>query len=100
WDHPELTVPAGPQQQGNLAGRLVQGDGTLFYPYLGKIQAAGLTPSELRETLTKRLASVIQQPQLDGPILNYASQRVWGSGAAQRAAVGPLTVDPVTWQDA
>jgi len=100
WDHPELTVPAGPQQQGNLAGRLVQGDGTLFYPYLGKIQAAGLTPSELRETLTKRLASVIQQPQLDVSILNYASQRVWVSGAAQQAAVVPLTIVPLTLQDA
>src|SRR5690606_31613413 len=45
WDHPELTVPAGAQQQVNLAGRLVQGDGTLFYPYIGKIKAAGLTPT-------------------------------------------------------
>lgn len=100
WDHPELTVPAGPQQQVNLAGRLVQGDGTLFYPYLGKIQAAGLTPSELRETLTKRLASFIQEPQLDVSILNYASQRVWVSGAAQQSSVVPLTIVPLTLQDA
>src|SRR5690606_36949502 len=69
WDHTELTVPAGPQQQGNLAGRLVQGDGTLFYPYLGKIQAAGLTPTELAAKLTQQLARVIQQPQLDVSIL-------------------------------
>src|SRR5690606_6409570 len=35
WEHPDLTVPAGSQQQGALAGRLVQADGTLFYPYIG-----------------------------------------------------------------
>src|SRR5690606_34307884 len=65
WDDPELTVPAGCQQQVNLAGRLVQGDGTLFYPYVGKIPAAGMTPAQLREHLTEKLAAVIHQPQLD-----------------------------------
>src|SRR5690606_31147251 len=100
WDHPELTVPAGPQQQGNLAGRLVQGDGTLFYPYIGRIQAAGLTPTELAAKLTQQLASVIHEPQLDVSILTYASQRVWVSGAAQNSAVVPLTVVPLTLQDA
>src|SRR5690606_34837701 len=100
WDHPELTVPAGPQQQGNLAGRLVQGDGTLFYPYIGRIQAAGLTPTELAAKLTQQLASVIHEPQLDVSILTYSSQRVWVSGAAQNSAVVPLTVVPLTLQDA
>lgn len=100
WEHPELTVPAGSQQGANLAGRLVQSDGTLFYPYLGKIQAAGLTPIELREKLTKELATYIQQPQLDVSILNYASQRVWVSGAAQQAGTVPLTTVPLTLQDA
>ncbi len=100
WDHPELTVPAGAQQQVNLAGRLVQGDGTLFYPYIGKIQAAGLTPIELRDKLASQLSSVIHQPQLDVSILTYASQRVWVSGAARQASVVPLTVVPVTLQDA
>jgi len=100
WDHPELTVPAGPQQQVNLAGRLVQGDGTLFYPYIGKIQAAGLTPTELRDKLAGQLAAVIHEPQVDVSILTYASQRVWVSGAARQASVVPLTVVPLTLQDA
>ena len=48
WDHPELTVPAGAQQQLNAAGRLVQADGTLFYPYIGTLDAAGLTDRDGR----------------------------------------------------
>ena len=60
WDHPELTVPAGSQQQGALAGRLVQSDGTLFYPYIGKVKAAGKTPSEIREEISRRLAQYVE----------------------------------------
>jgi polysaccharide export outer membrane protein len=100
WDHPELTVPAGPQQQLNAAGRPVQSDGSLFYPYVGKIAAAGRTPSQLREELTSKLARYIEAPQVDVSILTYASQRVWVTGASRQAATVPLTVTPLTLGDA
>ena len=100
WEHPELTVPAGAQQQLNAAGRLVQGDGTLFYPYVGKIDAAGMTPTELRDELASKLARYVESPQVDVSILTYASQRVWVTGATARPAVVPLTVVPLTLHDA
>src|SRR5690348_5461237 len=65
WDHPELTSPAGSQQQTVANGRLVRPDGTLFYPYAGTIKAAGLTVEELRQELTRKLSSFVQQPQVD-----------------------------------
>ncbi len=100
WDHPELTVPAGSQQQLNAAGRLVQSDGSLFYPYLGMVQAAGKTPGELRDILARQLARYIESPQVDVAVLVYASQRVWVTGAAERSGVVPLTVVPLTLDDA
>ncbi|HGM7309472.1 TPA: polysaccharide biosynthesis/export family protein [Stenotrophomonas maltophilia] len=100
WDHPELTVPAGPQQQLNAAGRLVQSDGTLFYPYIGKITATGKTPGELREEISTKLARYIEAPQVDVSMLTYASQRVWVTGASRQAATVPLTVTPLTMGDA
>ena len=100
WDHPELTVPAGPQQQLNAAGRLVQSDGTLFYPYIGKIPAAGRTPGQLREDITSKLARYIEAPQVDVSMLTYASQRVWVTGASRQPAAVPLTVTPLTLADA
>ena len=100
WDHPELTVPAGPQQQLNAAGRLVQSDGSLFYPYIGKVTAVGKTPGELREELTSKLARYIEAPQVDVSLLTYASQRVWVTGASRQPATVPLTVVPLTLGDA
>jgi len=100
WDHPELTVPAGAQQQLNAAGRLVQSDGTLFYPYIGKIKAIGMTPTELRDDLAGRLARYVESPQVDVSVLSYASQRVWVTGATARPATVALTVVPLTLNDA
>ena len=100
WDHPELTVPAGSQQSGNLAGRLVQSDGTLFYPYIGKVDAKGKTPASLREEISRRLAQYIESPQVDVSVLTYGSQRVWVTGAAERSSPIALGTSPLTLADA
>ncbi|WP_254775467.1 polysaccharide biosynthesis/export family protein [Pseudoxanthomonas sp. GM95] len=100
WDHPELTVPAGSQQQLGAAGRLVQSDGTLFYPYIGKLQAAGLNLGQLRDVITSKLARFVESPQVDVSVLTYASQRVWITGAVRTSAAVPLTVVPLTLSDA
>ena len=100
WDHPELTVPAAPQQQGALAGRLVQSDGTMFYPYIGKVTASGKTPMQLREEISTRLAKYVESPQVDVSVLTYGSQRVWVTGAAQRSSPIALGTSPLTLADA
>src|SRR5688572_5772969 len=62
WDHPELTTPAGSQQQAVTNGRLVQPDGTFFYPYAGKINVTGMTIEQLRSTLAERLGRYLRNP--------------------------------------
>ena len=96
WDHPELTAPSGPQQQLDANGRLVRPDGTLFYPYIGNIQAAGRTIEELRSQIARRLANYIDSPQVDVALLRYGSQRVVLSGAFNTAGEVPVTTAPMT----
>ncbi|MCQ4311653.1 polysaccharide biosynthesis/export family protein [Pseudomonas stutzeri] len=96
WDHPELTAPSGAQQQLDANGRLVRPDGTLFYPYIGNVNAAGRTIEELRAEISRRLANYIDSPQVDVSLLRYGSQRVVLSGAFNTAGEVPVTTAPMT----
>lgn len=99
WDHPELTTPAGNQQQAVTNGRLVQPDGTFFYPYAGKLNVKGMTIEELRSTLVSRLAQYLRNPQLDVNVVGYGS-RVSLQGAFVDTTPQELTTVPLTLSQA
>jgi len=96
FDHPELTSPAGSQQQTVANGRLVRPDGTLFYPYAGTIKAAGLTIEELRLLITRKLGSFVREPQVDVSVVGYGSHRITLEGAFQRTDAQVLNAVPLT----
>ncbi|MBL4833205.1 MAG: polysaccharide biosynthesis/export family protein [Pseudomonas sp.] len=90
WDHPELTTPGGAQQTNAANARIVRDDGTLFYPFVGNVEVAGLTLEELREIITRRLARYIEQPQVDVNVIEYNSQKIIISGAFENAGFLPV----------
>ncbi|MGN7916593.1 MULTISPECIES: polysaccharide biosynthesis/export family protein [Lysobacter] len=100
WDHPELTSPAGTQQQTAANGRMVGPDGTLFYPYIGSLQAQGKTIDELRTLITAKIAQVIESPQVDVSIIDYGSQRVTLQGAFVKTERQSITATPLTLSQA
>ncbi|TWI56588.1 polysaccharide export outer membrane protein [Pseudomonas duriflava] len=100
WDHPELTAPSGAQQQIDANGRLVRPDGTIFYPYVGTVNAAGRTLEEIRKTISTRLATFIDNPQVDVSVLRFGSQKVTLSGAFTKGDSIPLTTVPITLPEA
>lgn len=100
WDHPELTIPQGEFRSPELTGNLIDSDGSLFYPYCGRIQAAGLNRATLRNNLVKCLSRVIRNPQVDVRIIQYRSQHISIGGAVKQPGRVNLTDIPLYLADA
>jgi polysaccharide export outer membrane protein len=96
WDHPELTIPAGEFRDPEASGTLVNRDGTIFYPYVGVVEVAGKTVTEIRALLTQRIAKYITNPQLDVKVAAFRSQKVHVVGEVVKPSVLPVTNVPLT----
>lgn len=97
WNHPELTNPSATANE--LSGRLVGADGYIFFPYAGRIRAAGRTVSEIRSELTRKLSAYLVEPQVDVSVSNYRSKRVFVVGQVTNPGPVPLTDIPLTVTD-
>ncbi|WP_323119934.1 polysaccharide biosynthesis/export family protein [Burkholderia alba] len=117
WDHPELTTPQGQsfssggnttqtvagalQQpytnalpgQADPYGQTVNADGTIFFPFVGRMRAVGKTVEEVRDELAAKLSRYVKNPQIDVRVLSYRSQKVQVTGEVRTP--GPLAITDV-----
>jgi polysaccharide export outer membrane protein len=80
WKEPDLT-------RQNV---LVRTDGKISFPLLNDVQASGLTPTELKINLEKRLQDFVSNPTVTVTVTDPGSQRFYILGEVARTGEYPL----------
>ena len=83
WKNPEISVPE----------TVVRPDGKISFPLLDDVQAAGLTPLELKGVLTERLTEYIQSPTVTVVVRQIRSKMVYVLGEVARQGAVPIQAD-------
>lgn len=96
YDHPELTMPAGPDRSASENGFRVQADGKFFYPHIGEIEAAGRSIEQVRSDLSQKLRLIIPEPQVVARIAEFKSQSVLVGGEVNNPNKQTLDTVPLT----
>src|SRR5690606_31480713 len=90
WNHPDLNLPPNlavtpsTLTSGSAAVasnvvpyRVVNRDGSIYFPLAGRVQALGRTVPELRSQIARQLSRYVKDPQVEVEMAAYRSQRVF-----------------------
>lgn len=100
YGHPELTIPAGSERSAAESGNTVHSDGTIFYPYVGRIQVQGRTVTEIRDIVASGLEPYVAMPQVEVRVAQFNSQKVDVTGEVNEPGPMPIRNLPLTVLDA
>ncbi|WP_395348689.1 polysaccharide biosynthesis/export family protein [Variovorax sp. UC122_21] len=108
YDHPELLPNAGavisqsidPTGVQVAAGFIVNAEGEIAFPYVGRVRVAGLNEAEASDLIAKLITSQIRDPQVTVRIQSFRSRRVYVEGEVRAPGSQIVTDVPMTLNEA
>jgi len=108
YDHPELLPNAGavisqsadPTGVQVAPGFIVDANGEIAFPYVGRVRVAGLTEAEASDLIAKLITSQIRDPQVTVRIQSFRSRRVYVEGEVRVPGSQIVTDVPMTLSEA
>lgn len=91
-------MPVGvvPTASAPVAGFKVDSDGSLYFPYVGRIAVGGKTTPQIQSELTLDLEPFIRNPQVTVDVIGFNSQKFELAGAVMKPGLYPITDTPLT----
>jgi polysaccharide export outer membrane protein len=89
---PEDTLHVAVWKEPDLTATLpVRPDGKISMPLLNDVQAAGLTPMQLADSITEKLKKYVTDPRVTVVVTAMNSQRIYVLGEVLHSGAMPLT---------
>lgn len=86
--------------QNRRQGYTVQDDGAIAIPDVGRVQLAGLNMEEAESVVFQALVSSQLDPTFSIEVAEFNSKRVTVGGAVRNPTIVPITLTPLTLQEA
>lgn len=105
WDHPELSLSGATAATSSAGGNVGNGyyvstDGRIQFPFAGTVKVSGLTELQIRDKLTKSLATYITSPQVTVQVQSYRNSRIYLDGEISTPGLQNLNDIPMTLPEA
>ncbi|WP_243856842.1 polysaccharide biosynthesis/export family protein [Paraburkholderia sp. BL6665CI2N2] len=106
WDHPELAAAQGqlettsPRPADAPQGFVVDQNGDMQFPYVGRVRVAGLDTAAIQLRLTTKLREYFQDPQVTVRVASYRSKQVLIDGEVHAPGAQQVNDVPMTLTEA
>ncbi|WP_229491004.1 polysaccharide biosynthesis/export family protein [Pseudoduganella namucuonensis] len=111
WGHPDLTnvsLAGDAALNDGIEGRasaspsgfVVDHEGAIQFPYIGRLPLAGLNEEAARQLLTRHLQKYIKNPSITLRVQAYRSKRVYVDGEVKSPGLQSITDIPMTLMEA
>ncbi|CAG9238480.1 EPS I polysaccharide export outer membrane protein EpsA [Paraburkholderia tropica] len=106
WDHPELAQALGsqpsaaPRAADAPQGIVVDEDGYIQFPYVGRVQVAGLTTSAIQARVAEALSHSFRNPQVTVRVESFRAKQIFVDGEVHSPGSLQINDVPMTLTDA